>query len=1075
MWWIALNNISELIGIMKGINFDGSVNCAERNYLSLWIDKNRNIICDPQQLELIKMIESVLKDDDFKEENRMELIKSAEKLTDKSKGKFLKIYELNGIVKGIICDKDINKLELNNLRKWIEYNKEYFKGNVYGKDLITELDEILRDKVVTKEKQDILLEMLSKTIKKSEFYVKLKSLCKKVKERKNIGIDLIRILDDEDSIEEIHLRAENQLKAALSSYSSSIENSEIIVVSLVLIAMLEYDGNYYENVRKTYKNIYNQNSQQKVEGCIRKILDRYNKRSHSSDRKRIINVALENSIVPKIFLPDFFDFIYDIYKLNFECELPTNLNDEFNFVYDDLYENRRSGKDSISIKITNKTYKLIETTKELIRYRDGLEELINLSIIVVKLIDKCYWGEDVKVLNPYLKYGYEKWFNKVSETGSIKNRKREKCYKKNRWKPQFININEKVYIKPPTHKVKSKFDYRDIEVVVSNGDKILYSNKSCDIREIIGGYQVRVENIELDKPLGEVVYRIVAGDEEIYNSEEKLYRNFIVFDECGNEIFNNEDYEGTVYVCSQEENEKSNKITENYSITEYWVTIGDIIKVGNSIFSFSEIDKPVIMGDLHKNCKLSELNTEKLIPVYKQVRTLIFEVENDFSNIEIVINGQRKKLNTTKHRIFQKESTRKYSVELELKKSGIYCIEVNQYINGKKNKILSETFAYDMNLDYSKLEECIDGKSFKIDVLSDLIGKRINMNISAQTIDENDIVFSYDNKKYRYLIPFDLGFYKISDSFCYSKEDDIWIEDVEINSVLKIYNSSYNGLSVYDEAGYLVEEDIKLEDKGYYKCVQISFLNSYKQRNKYVTLVFTENGKAKQIIKCYNKCVIDSMKTEIDFLDNPKRIKVKPYFRGKNKVFYEMLDLEGRKIYTSRPLSSGEEDYIYEFESFTKYVICFYEEKKGFLQLIKQEPIYKVEKEFYAKEDFVGKEFKISEVYFNQIYNKKLIEKQWYFNKVFVRITDSVNVLEGKFKGRIFIRKNIGIYPLNNINPVDIEICSEEINGTMDIYITNQGDGLLFDLDKRGIMNWLEHKTAPDIFLYTIKLKGELS
>jgi len=65
------------------------------------------------------------------------------------------------------------------------------------------------------------------------------------------------------------------------------------------------------------------------------------------------------------------------------------------------------------------------------------------------------------------------------------------------------------------------------------------------------------------------------------------------------------------------------------------------------------------------------------------------------------------------------------------------------------------------------------------------------------------------------------------------------------------------------------------------------------------------------------------------------------------------------------------------------------------------------------------------------------------------------------------------IFFLYNINPVEVEICSDVIDGTMDIYMTNQRDGLLFDPEYRGILNSLEHPTAPDIFLYTISMKGE--
>ena len=56
-------------------------------------------------------------------------------------------------------------------------------------------------------------------------------------------IDLIDLLDNEAAIGEIHSRAEEQLRKALVSYSGTyLADSEIVFISLVLIAMLYYDG-----------------------------------------------------------------------------------------------------------------------------------------------------------------------------------------------------------------------------------------------------------------------------------------------------------------------------------------------------------------------------------------------------------------------------------------------------------------------------------------------------------------------------------------------------------------------------------------------------------------------------------------------------------------------------------------------------------------------------------------------------------------------------------------------------------------------------------------------------------------
>lgn len=88
--------------------------------------------------------------------------------------------------------------------------------------------------------------------------------------------------------------------------------------------------------------------------------------------------------------------------------------------------------------------------------------------------------------------------------------------------------NKSVYLNPPVHRVKSQYDYRNIEVVVFNDGEEIYRNNNCDIREIIGGYQVRTDKIELTKPIGKLRYKLVAGNEVIYDSKNKLCRNYIV-------------------------------------------------------------------------------------------------------------------------------------------------------------------------------------------------------------------------------------------------------------------------------------------------------------------------------------------------------------------------------------------------------------------------------------------------------------------------------------------------------------------------------------------------------------------
>lgn len=1068
-----MQNINELIGIIKGINFDGVINDKEVLRLQSWVDNNRNLAYDKQQMELIKMVDSVLEDYIIDDSEKEFIISACEEFLNDVGDNLSHIYELNEIIEGVVCDGEVNESEVLHLIEWMDAYGASIRDHKSSAELCKAIDDILEDGIVTEEEQIELLDMLNSRIRNAQFENKLAYLCKLVKEKKNIGTDLIDILNNESAMHEIHSRAESNLMQAIDSYSGYCRNQEIIVVSLVLIAMLEYDGNYYDSVRDTYKALYERSSEQKIEGKIRSILSKYKKQSESGSRTRIINVALENAIVPQAFLSAFFEFIFDIYKLNFEYDLPDEPYKDFQFVFEGLRNNMLSDGDDISINVTQKTYKLIAATKQLISREDGLDALIKLSIIIVKLIDRRFWDKEVKIFNPYLKVGYEGWEKTLKESarGGYE-RKKSDSELRSRWEPKFLMFNNSVYLNPPAHRVKSQYDYRDIAVVVHNDGEEIYRNNNCDIREIIGGYQVNTEKIEITKPLGNLTYRLVAGNEVIYDSRDKLYRNYIVFNNEGQEINNNTDFEGTVYIVYKKGEAIIDNILskKNYCIGYKLVRLGDAIEIGHDIFNFSSMAKPGIFGQLYPNCGVQKENEDKVIPVYHDTCFVVFEADNTSRKFEIDINDKSYKLSEMQYKTTEKSSSTKYVVELDLLESGIYEIVVYQLIAGSKNKILQADMAFDANLTYSK--EMLDDAVYRVQVTSKLLQNNIDAEVMAEDFNPGFIQFDYAGASYSYYLPFDFGFYKLSGCEWCTQFDDLWIDDINDKSVLTLYDSGCDGLLLYTESGALAEDDIKLVDSGYYKQLPIFFLTSYKNENRYVTLAFTENGKVKYAVPCYNKCIIDEEKTEILCFDEPKKVTITPIFHGKNKVFYELFNPAGEKILTSKLLESGQTSTLTNFKSFQEYTIQFHEKTK-ILQLRKNTLLLEEHRTFYAKEDFVGRSFKITEAYFNQIVRGKFIEKQWFFNKYYLKLTDVIDAEEGIFEGQIYSKSYKGDFFLYNINPIEVEICSEVIDETIDIYMTNQGDGLLFDPEHRGILNSMEHPTAPDIFLFTISMKGE--
>lgn len=164
-----MQNINELIGIIKGINFDGVINDKEVVRLQAWVDKNRNLAYDKRQMELIKRADSALEDHVIDEEEKELMLSTCEEFLQKTGDNTSRIYELNGIL--------------------------------------------------AEEEQAELLDLFSTRIRNAQFENKLSYLCKLVRDKKNIGTDLIDVLNNESAMNEIHSRAERNLMQAVGSYN----------------------------------------------------------------------------------------------------------------------------------------------------------------------------------------------------------------------------------------------------------------------------------------------------------------------------------------------------------------------------------------------------------------------------------------------------------------------------------------------------------------------------------------------------------------------------------------------------------------------------------------------------------------------------------------------------------------------------------------------------------------------------------------------------------------------------------------------------------------------------------------
>lgn len=1067
---VEVHNINELIGIIRGVNFDGIINKKEIVQLKSWVNKNRNLVYDYSQVELIKLLDEILEDNIITAEEKKLLIRYSEKILNEESNESSKICELNGIIEGIVCDGVVNEQEVYRLKCWMDVFGDSIRDNKSSESLYKIVNDILDDGVVTEEEQEELLQILSKRISNSHFEIKLEHLKKLVKARKNIGIELIDMLDNEDAMDKIHSLAEVQLKTTLSSYTGSyVSDAEVVFISLVLIAMLKYNSNFYDNVEATYQSLYCHYSKQKIEGLIRTIVSRYRvNNSTESSRSRIINIVLSNSIVPSHYLPAFFEFIYDIYKLNFEYNLTDDLYDEFKFVYEGLRNSMLSDGDNVQLNVTKKTYKLIKSTKQLITDEDQIDSIIKLSIIIIKLIDKMIWDKELKIFNLYLKTGYETWAETLKSDSIDCKRQRSSSELRSRWEPKYIIENNAVYIVPPIHKVKSLYNYHDIRVVVFNGEEEIYFNDTPDIREIIGGYQVSIDKIKLEKPLGCISYKLLANDDVIYDSRKKLYRNFIVFDITGSEIQNNTDYSGVAIFCYKKKNNGMNSYfsCENYLLTFENIESGSSYIIDDSIFNFSSFIKPGIFGEEYKNYFIKDNSTQERISVYKNIRFLMFEWENNISEFEIVVNGHSHRLRGYKYTISERDGVNKYVIHLSIDDPGIHSIKVYELYRNKRTRIACFNFAVDPSLNINAIK--LNDEKYIVSVSTDMDCTISNTEISIDEFSEDWFEIEWNGKSYIYELPFDFDIYRVSNSSWRPLNQGLWIGEVTQESKLDIYGTNIDELRIYSPVGEVLDEGIKIKDKGVYRQVPIGFIMSYKMTYDYVMLVFMHDGVRKKVVSCYNRCILDENRTELVFDPVTKRLNVSVYYNGKGKVFFTIHDSKDKDIYKSEYIKSESTVSTIELDSFEKYSICFYEKEKG-LSLKKERLMKKYEKVFYAWEDFVGHSFKIGKVYFDQVVRGEFLRKYHYLNSTYIKFTGKED--KDLYTGEIFEKygkeKNI----LDAINPISIEICSDVVDEVMEISVTKDGDGLFLDFEKHGIKNKLEDDFATDIFSYNIDIK----
>lgn len=891
-----------------------------------------------------------------------------------------------------------------------------------------------------------------------------------ISENKLIGNELIKFIDDEEFFDYIHKEAEEIIKNNMDVSISNLQDYYEVIISLSIIALQYYDGSFWSHVQKIYTQLYERYSEQKIKGKIWDILGKYK----NENSKRYINYPIMNAIVPAKFLSNYFEFMYDIYIVNFKNSLPDNLEDELRHVFNGLNSYIKEDKDDLDLAVTNKTYKLIKTTQSIIKNSNNMEELIQLSAKVIRYIDNFWWNDTSKEIddNSYFKEGFNIWKTQTEDKEQIKylGERKEREFT-SKWKPRFKLQDEKIYLITPIHRVPKDVDPKKINIFVYNGDEPISLEEEPSVQEVIGYYMVEPKNIVLDKPIGKLTYVLSDGTNEIYNSKDSLYRSIIAFNKDGNELKNNTPYDDIVIFASDViDNQKIDifKTSQYYKLGSLAVNTGDSVIINKNIFIFDNFSKLGIIGE-QKNGAKAYIDNKELL-VYNSVHSIVFETEREIENLAIEVNGRRYKIK---------------DIDIDLKRNGDGLVKNITIAIGDMNasgyfyiKIFdftdNETICkYDFFIDKKLYWTCEEIRKDEYLILVDSSLKIINENnnetnefyIDVKKQTEADIYLKMKSgEKARYSLDLPIQFYKIDDNQWQEVHNYIWYYDIGFNSKLYFKNIIFDSVELRDEDNYNIL-NFQIDNKN--KCIDISVIKNYK-REKGLKLIVKKDDIEICHIPILKECKYNQDRSSIIFDPEKEILEIVTDYIGKNNLILKIEDENNKLVYKRKLYENFSKIQLRGFQAFKEYTIKFYEEKQELLE--NSTLIYKTTVHCYSYRNFVHRYFNISKIYYG--YDLDNLNEMNLWN-TFIYIDARIG--KTTYAGRVYQMRNNEQYYMNKVNPVKMELTTTINENQMNAIITVltgelEGAGLLIDKINKTIYNG-DNPNLQDIYEYEILLE----
>ncbi len=853
----------------------------------------------------------------------------------------------------------------------------------------------------------------------------------------------------------------------------SEEDRCIIIFTFSWLVFENYNGNFWDIIRQYYSSLYKEvDNQQFLEKLIREIISEQEKYLSS----RHITHVLVHAGIPRCFLSRFYDFLFDIYEINFNYQLRDESIEEI--LLESIEglapllseESNNSQEDSLVLNVTKKTYVLIKSTKlGLLHYKQSYVSILKRML---EIIDSWYWSlsfEEEKY-SPILIDEFKKWVPNNQKTPLGENQKVE-YISKPRYK--FDVKNKTIKIEFPQYRLKGintvDFDSINVECVVESKTNILDKNE-FKIIEKIGFNTIEIKPQTLSFISSNMLFNINQNNEPIISTNDSLNREFIIFNSEGNEIDNNKEYEGLVYVVfSKGKKFKGHEVKiisdfVDYDIAVFEADKKNIYACGDTIIYFSNMLQPGVYGNEANGVVAYMNNRKKQVPiqVFLKVNNFVFESELDSSELIVSFNKKQFSLNDLNFHYSKRGPFYNYNILIEQECLSNNLNNISIYDKKQNLKLIrSENFLIDENLTY-KLVDTENSLKKGIRLMSSFTNANVsieNFDFSKHTyfsrefrLGNNCLEYQIDPFIKRYKWNVDDDWQLLTDMLELGKNKRLFLSST--NNIVKVLNK--------DKIDFFNNNLLKDDSLGY-SSLDISFLFQLKHKNIYVFLNISDSTGMQTIVRIYLQQAIlhydISLNIDgsfifafsiVNFLPDTLEMKI---YDDKEKMVLN-LTLKDQQIFISK------------LEAYKRYSIEIYE-KANIFESIEERMICSFNCYLKDATKLEGKKFIIKEAGIYFFDNKNNIQyNQLDIKPVLIEVKNKIDKVPHKFfslnvsTGMVYRCKlyklsySGDIIPFSYLNEIYIEIISKKTARIINFEAEDKdGGGLLLLGSKRYLID----------------------